>query len=144
MLIGEYKHTLDDKKRLSLPVKFRQELGKKIVVTRGLEGCLFVYSQKEWKAIAEQLGNLGMGQSSTRGFARFMLAGASEVDVDSAGRMLIPDFLRDFAELKGKVVFAGVQTRVEIWNERQWDAYTRRIEKEADVLAEQLGGVGAI
>lgn len=144
MLIGEYKHTLDDKKRLSLPVKFRQELGKKIVVTRGLEGCLFVYSQKEWKAIAQQLGNLGMGQSGTRGFARFMLAGASEVDVDSAGRMLIPDFLRDFAELKGKVVFAGVQTRVEIWNERQWDAYTRRIEKEADVLAEQLGGIGAI
>lgn len=144
MLIGEYKHTLDDKKRLSLPVKFRQELGKKIVVTRGLEGCLFVYSQKEWKEISGQLGNLGMGQASTRGFARFMLAGASEVDVDSAGRILVPDFLRDFAELKGKVVFAGVQTRVEIWNERQWDAYTRRIEKEADVLAEQLGGIGAI
>jgi len=92
MLIGEYKHTLDDKKRLSLPVKFRQELGKKIVVTRGLEGCLFVYSQKEWNLIAQQLGNLGMGQQSTRGFARFMLAGASEVDVDSSGRILIPDF----------------------------------------------------
>jgi MraZ protein len=144
MLIGEYKHTLDDKKRLSLPVKFRQELGKKIVVTRGLEGCLFVYSQKEWNLIAQQLGNLGMGQQSTRGFARFMLAGASEVDVDSSGRILIPDFLKDFAELKNKVVFAGVQTRVEIWNERSWDAYTRRIEKEADVLAEQLGGIGAI
>ena len=144
MLIGEYKHTLDDKKRLSLPVKFRQELGKKIVVTRGLEGCLFVYSQKEWNTIAGQLGALGMGQQSTRGFARFMLSGASEVDVDSAGRMLIPDFLKNFAELKNKVVCAGVQTRVEIWNERAWDAYTRRIEKEADVLAEQLGNVGAI
>lgn len=144
MFIGEYKHTLDDKKRLSLPVKFRQELGKKIVVTRGLEGCLFVYSQKEWKAISEQLGNLGMGQQSTRGFARFMLAGAVEVDVDSSGRILIPDFLKDFAELKSKVVFAGVASRIEIWNERAWDAYTRRIEKEADVLAEQLGGVGAI
>lgn len=144
MLIGEYKHTLDDKKRLSLPVRFRQELGKKVVVTRGLEGCLFMYSQKEWKSIAEQLGKLGMGQQSTRGFARFMLAGAAEVDVDSAGRILIPDFLRTFSALKSKVVFAGVQTRVEIWDERQWDAYTRRIEKEADVLAEQLGNIGAI
>jgi MraZ protein len=144
MLIGEYKHTLDDKKRLSLPVKFRSELGKKVVVTRGLEGCLFVYSQKEWSTISQQLGGLGMGQSSTRGFARFMLAGASEVDVDSAGRILIPDFLKAFADLKNKVVFAGVASRVEIWNERQWDAYTRRIEKEADVLAEQLGSVGAI
>src|SRR5690606_35295745 len=104
----------------------------------------FMYSQKEWKSIAEQLGKLGMGQQSTRGFARFMLAGAAEVDVDSAGRILIPDFLRTFSGLKSKAVFAGVQTRVEIWDERQWDAYTRRIEKEADVLAEQLGNIGAI
>lgn len=144
MLIGEYKHTLDDKKRLSLPSRFRKELGKKIVVTRGLEGCLFMYSQKEWEKISEQLGNLGMGQSGTRGFTRFMLSGASEIDVDSAGRILIPDFLKNFADLKGKVVFAGVQSRVEIWNEKAWDAYTQRIEKEADVLAEQLGQIGAI
>ncbi len=144
MLIGEYTHTLDEKKRLSLPVRFRAELGKKLVVTRGLEGCLFVYSQKEWSAIARRLGELGMGQASMRGFTRFMLAGASEVDVDAAGRMLIPDFLKEFANLKNKVVFAGVQTRVEIWNEKAWDSYKQRIEKEADMLAERLGEIGAM
>ena len=144
MLIGEYTHTLDEKKRLSLPVRFRTELGKRLVVTRGLEGCLFVYSQKEWASIAKRLGELGMGQASMRGFTRFMLAGASEVDVDASGRMLIPDFLRDFAGLKSKVVFAGLQSRVEIWNEKAWDSYTTRIEKEADMLAERLGEIGAV
>ncbi|MEK7606069.1 MAG: division/cell wall cluster transcriptional repressor MraZ [Patescibacteria group bacterium] len=144
MLIGEYTHTLDEKKRLSLPVRFRSELGKKLVVTRGLEGCLFLYSQKEWASIAKRLGELGMGQANMRGFTRFMLAGASEVEVDAAGRMLIPDFLRDFAGLKTKVVFAGLQSRVEIWNEKAWDSYTTRIEKEADMLAERLGEIGAV
>lgn len=144
MLIGEYQHTLDDKKRLSLPAKFRQQLGKRLVVTRGLEGCLFVYSQKEWGAISERLAQLGMGQASTRGFARFMLAGAVEVDVDSAGRILVPDFLKTFARLSDRIVLAGVQTRVEIWNEKSWTEYKRRIEKEADVLAENLGEIGAI
>lgn len=144
MLIGEYTHTLDEKKRLSLPVRFRSELGKKLVVTRGLEGCLFVYSQKEWASIAKRLGELGMGQANMRGFTRFMLAGASEVDVDASGRMLIPDFLCDFAGLKSKVVFAGLQSRVEIWNEKAWDSYTTRIEKEADMLAERLGEIGAV
>ena len=85
-----------------------------------------------------------MGQANMRGFTRFMLAGASEVDVDASGRMLIPDFLRDFAGLKSKVVFAGLQSRVEIWNEKAWDSYTTRIEKEADMLAERLGEIGAV
>lgn len=144
MLIGEYKHSLDDKKRLSLPAKFRTELGKKLVVTRGLEKCLFVYSQKEWKSISERLSDLGMGQAQTRGFARFMLAGAVEVDVDSAGRILVPDFLKSFAGLTASVVLAGVASRVEIWNEKAWSDYKRRIEKEADTLAENLGEIGAI
>lgn len=144
MLIGEYTHKIDDKKRLSLPAKFRKELGKKVVVTRGLEGCLFVYSEKEWAKIAERLSQLGMGQANMRGFARFMLAGAVEMDVDAIGRVLIPDFLKEFAELKSTVVLAGVHTRLELWNEKAWSAYKIRIEKEADVLAERLGDVGAI
>lgn len=147
MLIGEYTHTLDEKKRLSLPVRFRAELGKKLVVTRGLEGCLFVYSQKEWASIAKrigQMGEIGVAPANARGFTRFLFAGAAEVEVDAAGRILIPDFLKTFAGLKNKVVFAGVQTRVEVWNEKAWDAYKSRIEKEADVLAEQLGGIGAV
>ena len=144
MLIGEYTHTLDSKKRLSLPVKFRKELGKKLVVTRGLEKSLFVYSLAEWKKISERLAELGMGSSSTRGFNRFMLAGATEVDVDSVGRLLIPDFLKEFAGLKGKVVFAGVGNRIEVWDDKAWSAYKKQIEREADTLAEKLGDIGAI
>ncbi len=144
MLIGEYKHTLDPKKRLSLPSKFRSELGKTIVVTKGLDHCLFVYSQKEWKQIMEKLSSLPFGQADTRGFNRFMLSGATEVSVDSLGRMLIPDFLKDFAGLKEKVIISGVHSRAEIWDERRWNTYKKRIEDQADVMAEKLGEVGAI
>jgi len=144
MLIGEYIHILDDKKRISLPSKFRSELGKKIVLTRGLDNCVFVFSLSNWKKISEKLSELSIGQSDSRGFSRFTFSGAVEIDVDSAGRILIPDFLKDFAELKNKVVLAGVLNRVEIWNEKSWSEYKSRIEKEADTLAEKLGEIGMI
>ncbi|MEX0917287.1 MAG: division/cell wall cluster transcriptional repressor MraZ [Candidatus Paceibacterota bacterium] len=144
MLIGEYTHTLDPKKRLSLPSKFRKELGKKIVVTRGLDNCLFVYSPSEWKKISEKLAELPMGAADTRGFNRFLLSGASEVDVDSAGRILIPDYLKVFAGLRSKVVLSGVGSRLEVWDEKVWETYKRHIESQADVMAEKLGEVGAI
>ncbi len=144
MLIGEYTHTLDDKKRLSLPSKFRKELGSKLVVTRGLDACLFVFSEKAWKKIADRLTELPIGQADTRGLGRFLLAGASEIDVDSAGRVLIPDYLKDFAGLKNKVVLAGVSDRIEVWNDKQWDEYKRRIEHDADKMAEKLGELGIL
>lgn len=144
MLIGEFQHKLDDKKRVSLPSKFRKELGKKVVITHGLDNCLFVYPLGEWKKIADRLGDLGMGQADTRGFNRFLLAGAQEVDVDAAGRILIPDFLKDFAGLTTQVVFAGVHSRVEVWNDKTWKSYKDRIQKEADRMAEQLGSIGAL
>lgn len=144
MLIGEYKHTLDDKKRISLPSKFRSKVGKNIVITRGLDGCLFLYPIKEWQKISEKLGDLGMGQADTRGFNRFMLSGASEVNVDSVGRILIPEHLRDFAKVKSKVVFAGVFNRIEIWNEKAWTEYTNKVVKNADQMAEKLGDIGAL
>jgi len=143
MLIGEYKHTVDEKNRTSLPSKFRKELGKKIVITHGLDNCLFLYSIEEWKKISDKLSALAMGQADSRGFNRFMLAGAVECDVDSIGRILIPDFLREFAELKDKAVFTGIHNRVEIWNEKRWSEYKRKIEKQADLLAEKLGEIGA-
>lgn len=144
MLIGEYTHTLDPKKRLSLPVKFKKELGKTVVMTRGLDNCLWVYSTKEWKDVATKLAALPIGQADTRGFARFMFSGATEVEVDSAGRMLVPDFLKSFAGLKSKVVLAGAQTRIEIWDEKAWDTYKKRIETQADSMAEKLGEIGAV
>lgn len=144
MLIGEYIHTVDDKNRVSLPFKFRKEIGKKVVVTHGLDNCIFLYSVAEWGRVAEKLGGLGIGQSDTRSFNRFMLAGAVEIGVDSIGRILIPDFLKKFAELKGKVVFAGVHSRVEIWDSARWSEYKSRVEKQADKLAEKLGEIGAL
>lgn len=144
MLIGEYTHTLDDKKRIALPSKFRKQLGKTIVVTHGLDNCLFLYPQKEWKAIAEKLGSLGIGQADTRGFNRFMLSGAVELSVDSIGRILLPEYLREFAGIKGRAVFAGVHNRLEIWDEGRWGAYKKRVLKNADQVAEKLGEIGAI
>jgi len=144
MLLGEYTHTLDDKKRLTLPKKFKDELGKKLVVTRGLDNCLFLYSEKEWNKISEGLRGLDFTKSDTRGFNRFMFSGAAEVTPDSAGRILIPDSLRTFASLEHKVVLTGVADRVEIWDEKRWIAYRSRIEKQGDQLAEKLGEVGAL
>ncbi len=144
MLIGEYTHTIDEKNRVSLPVKFRKEVGKKIVVTHGLDNCIFLYSVAEWEQVAQKLAGLGIGQADTRGFNRFMLAGAVEVDVDAIGRILIPDFLKSFAELGEKIVFAGVHNRIEIWNSDRWIEYKKLIQKQADKLAEKLGEIGAI
>lgn len=144
MLIGEYKHKLDDKKRVSLPIKFRQELGKKIVVTRGLDNCLFIYTEKGWKNISEKIGNMGFGQAQKRGFNRYFISGASLIDIDSIGRILIPEYLRDFAKIDGNVVITGVFDRVEVWNEKLWEAYKNKVIKDADTLAENLGEIGAI
>jgi len=144
MLIGEYKHTLDPKKRLSLPSKWRKELGKKLVITRGLDNCLFVYTLKEWHKITEKIGQLPLGQADTRGFNRFFLSGAVEVEVDSVGRILVPDFLKEFAKLDSKTVLAGIYNRIEIWDENKWEEYKRKIENQADALAEKLGEVGVL
>ena len=144
MLIGEYTHTLDPKKRLSVPAKWRRELGKSVVVTRGLDNCLFVYPLKAWGNITEKIGRLPLGQADTRGFNRFFLSGAVETEVDSAGRILVPDFLKDFAGLGSKVVLAGIHDRVEIWDEKKWSEYKRKIEKQGNALAEKLGEVGVL
>jgi MraZ protein len=144
MLIGEYRHTLDAKKRLSLPVKFRKELGKEVVMTHGLDRCIFVYTQKEWAKISEELSKLGVGQADKRGFNRFILGGAVETPVDSLGRILVPDFLKDFAMLKQNLAIVGVHNRIEIWDDKRWQTYKAEVSKEADKLAERLGDLGAL
>ena len=126
-----------------MPSKFRKEVGKKAVMTRGLDNCLFMYEWNEWQKIAQKLSDLGMAQADKRSFNRFLLASAVEVEIDSVGRFLIPDYLRDFASLEGKVVFAGVGNRLELWNEKKWNDYKKNIEKQADMLAERLGEIGA-
>ncbi len=144
MLLGEYTHTLDDKKRLALPKKFKTELGKSVVLTRGLDNCLFLYPKKEWERTAGKLKELSFTAADTRGFNRFIFSGAAEVEQDSAGRILIPDNLKKFANLKGRVILAGVSDRVEIWDERQWRVYTDKVEKQGEQLAEKLGEIGVL
>ena len=142
MFIGEYTHTVDDKKRVSVPSKFKKELGTKVVITRGLEHCLSVYPWKAWQTISADIARLDPKQADARGFSRFMLAGAVEVDVDAGGRILIPEYLSEFAELGNSVVLAGIYDKVEIWEKKRWDAYKKKIESEAEGLAEKLGSVG--
>lgn len=144
MLLGEYEHTLDDKRRVSLPSQFRKEIGKTVVLTRGLDHCIFGYSLSHWERIAEDLSNLPLGRADSRAFNRFMLSGAVKVDIDSAGRILIPEFLKEFAGLDDKVIMAGVYSRIEIWQIDRWQSYKQGVEKEADKLAEKLGEVGMI
>lgn len=144
MFIGEYEHSLDEKNRVSLPKNFRKELGRKVVMTRGLDNCLFVYSRANWEKVAARLQELSFAQADTRGFNRFILSGAAEVEVDSAGRVLIPEHQKQFAGLKKTIVFAGVSDRVEVWDSAKWNTYKARIEKQADALAEKLGEIGAL
>ncbi len=142
MFIGEYTFKLDQKKRVAIPVKFRKSLGKKAVITRGLDSCLFMYSLKEWQDLSQKLSSLPMAQADVRGFARLMLAGAMEVNIDSLGRILIPDYLKKYALLSKKVVIAGLFNRIEIWNDREWDSYKQKTEKEVGNIAERLKELG--
>ena len=143
MFLGEYKHSIDAKKRLSVPSKFRRDLGGSIILTRGLDQSLFLYSREEWQKIAEKLSALPAGQADTRGFVRLMLAGAQELALDALGRILIPEHLRTYAMLHQQVVITGVYNRLEIWDENLWTSYKKKVEKDADMLAEKLGEIGA-
>jgi len=142
MFIGEYRHTIDTKKRLALPVKFRRELGKSVIITRGLDNCLIVYPQKEWETMSDKLGKLPASQLEARGFARIMLAGAMEVSIDKLGRILIPEYLKKYANLKKNVVICGIFNRLEIWDSQKWETYKGKMEKEVGDLASKLKELG--
>ena len=144
MFIGEYLHSIDNKKRLAIPSRFRKELGEKSILTRGLDNCLFLYPVQEWDKFSEKLGQLSMGQTNTRSFARLMLSGAVEVEFDNLGRILIPDYLKTYSDLKKKIVITGVLNRLEIWDQEKWDNYKKEIEKNTDAIAEKLGELGLI
>jgi len=142
MFIGEFQHNLDDKGRLAIPVKFRRDLVKGAVVTRGLDNCLFLYSKIEWNKLAEKLAALPLSQSNSRAFARLMLAGAMEVEVDKQGRMVLPEYLRNFAEIKKNAVIAGLYNRIEIWDESKWNQYKTQTEKDSNEIAERMAELG--
>ncbi len=144
MLIGEYTHTLDDKNRMSLPVKFRKEMGKSVVVAPGLDNCLSIFTTKEWEKISSKLSDSSMLASDNRSFSRFMFGQAVSTEVDANGRILIPENLKMRSGLSTKVIVIGVQNRAEIWNEKAWIAYKKVVETQADALADKLGQVGVL
>lgn len=142
MFIGEYSHNLDDKGRLSIPAKFRRELTGGLVVTRGLDHCLWLYPKDEWEEMAKRLAALPVSQANSRAFARLMLAGAWDAELDSQGRVIIPEYLRSFATLDKKITVAGLYNRVEIWDEAKWAEYKSKAESESESIAEAMGELG--
>jgi MraZ protein len=140
MLIGEFLHKLDEKGRLSIPAKFKSELKKGAVVTRGLDNCLSIYPLDEWKKLAEKLAALPISNKNSRAFTRFMLSGATDVKLDKSGRILVAEYLRNFASLKTKkqVIITGLQNRLEIWDETEWKKYRKNTDKDSSQIAEQL------
>ncbi len=142
MFLGEYHHTVDEKGRLAMPAKFRGSLAEGVVVTRGLDRSLFVYPKAEWETVAAKLAALPLGQADTRAFARLMLAGAMEVELDKSGRIHVPEYLRTYAGLAKDVVVAGLYNRLEVWDEVTWKGYAAQTEEQGNAIAERLGGLG--
>ena len=142
MLIGQYKYTIDNKKRLALPAKFRGELGVKVIVTKGVENCLVVYTEKEWEVMSQKLSSLPVSQGEARSFTRHLLASATEAMLDKLGRILIPDYLKEYAHLKKNVVICGLSNRLEIWDEQKWETYTKDAEKGVEEIVSKLGPLG--
>jgi len=142
MFTGEYTYSIDDKKRLAVPAKFRQLLGRKAIITRGLDQCLFLYPAKEWLKLAQKISKLPLAQADARSFARLMLGGAMEVSFDNLGRILIPDYLKNYATLKKRVIFVGLFDRIEIWDEKEFQNYKKKTELAAGDIAERIKELG--
>lgn len=142
MLIGEYEHSLDAKGRLIMPAKLREDIGEKFIITKGLDGCLFGFSQSEWTNFEEKLKILPLTNKNARDFVRFFLSGAIECEIDKQGRFLIASNLREYATMEKEVVIIGVGTRIEIWNRDKWKTYNSDENISADAIAENMTMLG--
>ncbi len=142
MFIGEYRHTIDTKGRLIVPAKFRELLGDEFVITRGLDGCLFVYPKEEWEAIEVKYREVSQFSKDARKFARFFFAGAAACEADKQGRILLPAVLREFAGIEKEIVLAGVVSHIEIWSKERWQAESSY--DDMDEVAEHMASLGLI
>ena len=142
MFIGEYIFSVDSKGRIAIPAKFRRALGKEFVVTKGLDECLSVYTKTEWTKIAEKVSSLPPSRANNRAFSRLTLGGAMDVNLDTQGRIILPDYLRQYAAIGKKVVIVGLYNRLEIWEAAKWHSYKNQTEKKSNEIAEQLGELG--
>ena len=139
MLLGEYEHTIDDKNRLTLPAKFRQDFADGIVLTRGLDGCLFAYRRADWERIVEtRLTQIDQLSKEGRRLHRHFFSGAAEAELDKQGRVMVPTALLQHAKLGREVVVAGVHDRLEIWDRAAWRDELRQVEGSAEDVAERL------
>src|SRR3989344_6042420 len=142
MFIGEFQHSIDSKGRIALPAKFRAKVTGGAIITRGIDKCLFVFTAKDWEVLAQKLIALPLSQANSRAFVRLMLSGAAEVELDTQGRILIPDYLRKYAGLGKEAKVTGVYNRMEIWDAKAWTEYKAKTESESDDIAEKLGELG--
>ncbi|MDD2481388.1 MAG: division/cell wall cluster transcriptional repressor MraZ [Lutispora sp.] len=142
MFIGEYRHSLDNKNRLIMPAKFRDELGQNFVITKGLDNCLFIYSGEEWKIIESKLKALPMTNKDARAFVRFFFAGATECEIDKQGRALIPSNLKEFAKIDKDAVIIGVSTRLELWSLEEWNKFNSDANISYEDVAEKMSQLG--
>ena len=142
MFIGEYRHSIDEKGRLALPAKFRGKLSDGVVITKGLDNALVIYTKEEWENIASDIAKMPYTQGNARAFSRMMLAGANDLKLDGQGRINIPQNLREFAGLKTNAVVVGVYSRIEVWDIKVWEEYQAKIEKDSGQIAEQLDQFG--
>jgi len=141
MFIGEYNHALDSKNRMIVPAKFREGLGGKFIITKGLDGCLYVYPMEEWNKLEEKLKTLPLTNKDARAFVRFFFSGASEVEIDKQGRALIPQNLIEYANIEKEIVSIGVSNRIEIWSKDKWNEYND-LNIDYDEIAEKMSQLG--
>lgn len=142
VFMGQYNHSIDAKGRVIIPAKFRDKLGNSFVVTKGLDECLYGYADEEWKAFEEKLGALPITNQNARKFARFLLAGAAECELDKQGRILLPAVLREYAGLDKDVVLVGTASRIEIWSKERWDKVNSEYENDIDEIAANMDSLG--
>ena len=142
MFIGEFQHNLDQKGRIAIPAKFRKDFEDGLIITRGIDKCLFIFSKSEWNKLAEKLSELPLAQANSRAFARLMFSGAVDEDLDNQGRILIPDYLRNYASLKKQLVINGLFNRLEIWDKNIWQDYKNKTENSSEEIAERLSQLG--
>src|SRR3989338_3268436 len=142
MFLGEYQHSIDEKNRVAIPVKFRAALRAGAVITKGLDECLFLYPKVSWKAWADKLAGLPISQSKSRAFSRMMLGGAMEVQLDGQGRIVLPDYLKQYAGLGKRLIVAGLNDRLELWDTDRWQQYKTQTDKDSAHIAETLAEMG--
>lgn len=142
MFLGEYEHNMDDKGRLAIPARFREELGEGVVITRGFDHCLMGFPRPMWEKLAQQVSALSLGQGDARNLRRLLFSGAADIQLDRQGRILIPQNLRDYAQLNEQIIVAGLNTHFEIWSNSKWQAVLDTLDESGSAIAEQLSELG--